>query len=183
VNKLVGKAILVVALAACGGSSQKVPTSSQAQHAPGPEWVNRGRPSFQGDKPRAFYGVGLASGISNAVMRTATSDARARNEIGKSLDSYVSALERGDGATSGQQNADDPLRKFAQSELPARVQIVDRWVDNDGTEYSLARLDVEAFKGNLDKVKDLDDRTKQQVRANADRAFDELSADEARRQR
>jgi hypothetical protein len=155
--------------------------SSQVQNAPGPEWVNRGTPCWLSSNPRAFYGVGLASGITNPTMRIATSDTRARTEIGRCLDGYVSALEKG--SAPGAAGGDDPLRKYVQNELTGQAQIADHWVANDGTEYSLARLEVEAFKSNVEKAKEVDEGKRQAVRANADRAFDEMSADETRRQR
>jgi hypothetical protein len=55
-------------------------------------------------------------------------------------------------------------------------------VDTDGTEYSLAQLDMDTFKNNLDKMKELNAKVRDAVRANADKAFDELSAEEAKRQ-
>ena len=55
-------------------------------------------------------------------------------------------------------------------------------MDTDGTEFALAQLDMETFKANLDKMKELNARVREVVRANADKAFDELSAEEAKRQ-
>ena len=60
------------------------------------------------------------------------------------------------------------------------VGIVDHWVANDGTEYALAQLDMDGFKGQMDKMKELNAKVKEQVKANADKAFDELSAEEAK---
>ena len=53
----------------------------------------------------------------------------------------------------------------------------------DGTEYSLASLDMENFKNGMDKMKELNAKVRDAVRANADKAFDELAAEEAKRQR
>lgn len=60
------------------------------------------------------------------------------------------------------------------------VGIVDHWVANDGTEYALAQLDMDGFKNQMDKMKDLNAKVKEAVKANADKAFDELSAEEAK---
>ena len=57
------------------------------------------------------------------------------------------------------------------------------WVDTDGTEYALAALDMDSFKNNMDKMKELNAKVRDTVRANADKAFDELSAEEAKRVR
>ena len=61
--------------------------------------------------------------------------------------------------------------------------IIDHWVDTDGTEFALSQLDMDTFKSNLEKMKQLSAQVRDAVRANADQAFDELSAEEARRQR
>jgi len=42
---------------------------------------------------------------------------------------------------------------------------------------------MDSFKNNMDKMKELNDKVKQQVRANADKAFDELNAEEAKHQK
>ncbi|HET9753232.1 MAG TPA: hypothetical protein VFP52_09730, partial [Myxococcales bacterium] len=63
------------------------------------------------------------------------------------------------------------------------VQIIDHWVDNDGNEYALAAIDLDTFKGNMDRMKGLDPKVRDAVRANADKAFDELNAEEARHQK
>jgi hypothetical protein len=85
-------------------------------------------------------------------------------------------------SSSEEQHVEQALKTYSQTELSG-VQIVDHWVDNDGTEYALAQLDMETFKNNMDKMKELNEQVKQQVRANADKAFDELNAEEARHQK
>ena len=41
---------------------------------------------------------------------------------------------------------------------------------------------MDTFKNNMDKMKELNAKVRDAVRANADKAFDELSAEEAKRQ-
>src|SRR5438128_4703988 len=144
---------MVAVLAACGGSKQPE-MSNQVLHANGPDWVNRGSGAFGGDKGKVFYGVGIASGIRNAAMRRSTTDSRARAEIAKTLDTYVAVLNKdymasttaGDmSASSEEQHVEQALKTYSQTELSG-VGIVDHWVDNDGTEFSLAQLDMEQFK-------------------------------------
>ncbi|HEY5676242.1 MAG TPA: hypothetical protein VIR81_05635, partial [Myxococcales bacterium] len=132
-----------------------------------------------------------ASGIRNAAMRRSTSDARARSEISKILESYASVLGR-DYKASGSatdvkdapegEHLEQALKDYSQSELSS-VQIIDHWVDNDGNEYALAAIDLDTFKGNMDRMKGLDPKVRDAVRANADKAFDELNAEEARHQK
>ena len=177
----------VATLFACGGD-KKPQMSDQIQHANGPDWVNKGSGAFGGDKGKIFYGVGIASGIHNAAMRRSTSDSRGRAEIAKTLDTYVAVLNKdymasttaGDqSASSEEQHVQQALKTYSQTELSG-VVIVDHWLDTDGTEYSLAQLDMAAFKDGLDKMKQLNSQVRDAVRANADKAFDELGAEEAK---
>ena len=187
-KKILGIAV-AAALMACGGNKPQM--SDQVLHANGPDWVNRGSGAFGGEKGRIFYGVGIASGIRNAAMRRSTSDSRARAEIAKTLDTYVSVLNKdyqasttaGDmSASSEEQHVEQALKTYSNMELSG-VSIVDHWVDNDGTEYALAQLDMEQFKSGMEKMKELNAKVRDAVRANADKAFDELNAEEAKHQK
>jgi hypothetical protein len=184
VNKLIGL-IAIAALIAC---SEKKPDPS-ILHANGPDWVNKGSGAFGGDRGKIFYGVGIASGIHNAPMRRSTADSRARAEIAKTLDTYVAVLNKDYMASttagnmkvsSEEQHVQQALKTYSQMELSGAT-IVDHWLDTDGTEYSLAQLDMVTFKENLDKMKELSAQAREAVRANADKAFDDLSTEEAKR--
>lgn len=175
------------AFVACGGGTPQM--SNQVLHAGAPDWVNRGSGAFGGEKGRVFYGVGIASGIKNAAMRRSSSDSRARAEIAKTLDTYVSVLNKdymasttaGDmSASSEEQHVSQALKTYSQMQLSG-VLIVDHFVAADGTEYALAQLDMAAFKDSMDKMKELNAKVRDQVRANAEKAFDELAAEEAKR--
>ena len=188
-KKVIGIATVAAALFACGGE-KKPEMSNQVLHANGPDWVNRGSGAFAGEKGKVFYGVGLVSGVRNASLRRSTADARARSEIAKTLDTYVAVLNKdfqasttaGDmSASNEEQHVQQTLKTYTQTELSG-VQIIDHWVDTDGTEYALAQLDMETFKANLEKMKELNAKVREVVRQNADRAFDEVAAEEAKRQ-
>jgi hypothetical protein len=185
VKKLMGL-IAMVSLVGCSG--RKPEMSNQIQHANGPDWVNRGSGAFGGEKGKMFYGVGIAGRSRNVAMRRSTADSRARAAIAETLDAYVAVLNKdyqtsataGDmSASSEQHHVQEALRTYSQMELSG-VVIIDHWLDNDGTEYALAQLDMASFKGNLDKMKELNASVREAVRANADRAFDELGAAEAK---
>jgi hypothetical protein len=187
VKKILGFT-MVATLLACGGGGNKPDLSSQVQHANGPDWVYRSSGAFGSDKGKVFYGVGIASGIRNAGMRRSTSEARARSEITRVLDNYASILSKdykpttsaSDGKdTSEKQRLEQALKDYSQSERSS-VQIIDHWVDNDGNEYALASLALDTFKGDMARMKELDAETRDAVRAGADTAFDELSAEEAK---
>src|SRR3954449_3614672 len=186
-KKIVVMALSCAAVVACG-TEKKPELSTQILHPNGPEWVNKGTGAF-GEKGKIFYGVGIASGIRNASLRRSTADSRGRSEIAKTLDTYVAVLNKdyqasttaGDmSASSEEQHVQQALKTYSQMELSG-VQIIDHWVDTDGTEYALASLDMDAFKGNMDKMKELNAKVRDAVRVNADKAFDELAAEEAKR--
>jgi hypothetical protein len=183
VKKLIGLAG-VLALAACGGPSQEQRESNQVQHATGPEWVTRGSGAFTSEKGRVFYGVGIASGIRNAAMRRATADARARTEIATQLDAYVSHLGKMAQGPSGRSSPEleQSLKGYSQNELSSAT-IVDHWVDNDGSEWALAQLEMDKLKTDADKAHDLSEQAKQAVKTNGDKAFDELNAEGGRLKR
>ena len=84
-------------------------------------------------------------------------------------------------ASSEEQHVEQALKTYSNMELSGAM-IVDHWVDNDGTEYALAQLDMEQFKNGMDKMKELNAKVRDAVRANADKAFDELNAEEAKHQ-
>src|SRR5712691_12341176 len=133
---------VAAAFVACGGGGDKPQMSNQVLHANGPDWVNRGSGAYGGEKGRVFYGVGIASGIRNAAMRRSTSDSRARSEISKTLDTYVSVLNKdyqasttaGDmSASTEEQHVQQALKKYSQMELSGGLK-GDKWGEKDGTE-------------------------------------------------
>ena len=173
----------------CGGNKTEKNASPIAVNAP--EWVNRGG---GGDKKDAdgtkyFYGVGMAQGIQNRALAVDTADARARAKIAETISTCISKLTKdylasttaGDMTKSAEeQNVTETLKSFTQMTLSG-VTIVDHWKDpSDGTLFAFARLDVENMKKMLDQAKELDSKVRDFVRANADKAFDDLSAEEAK---
>jgi len=188
VKKILGMMALAAAtaLTACGGHSE-VKNNAGPTFAGGPDWVTKGTGAFGGEKGRVFYGVGLANG-KNPSLRRSTSDLRARTEIAKTLDTYVSSLNKayqasttaGDPNTSSDEShVSEAIKGFTQMQLSG-AQIVDHWIAADGTEFALAQLDLQGMKDNMDKMKELNAKVRDQVRANADKAFDELSSEEAK---
>ncbi len=149
----------------------------------GPEWVWKGSGAFDTDKGKVFYGVGVASGISNKALLRSTADNRARAEVAKVLETYVAVLSKdymasttaGDmSASSEEQHVETALKTFSKTTLHG-ASIVDRWLDReDGTFYSLCELDMYAFKDALDKHKELDSKVRDYVRENAEKMHGEL---------
>ena len=184
-KKIIG-VVAVAMLGACGGDKPQM--SNQIMHEGAPNWVNKGSGAFNGEKGRVFYGIGIASSTRNAALRRQDADSKARADIAATLNTYVTRLTKSYAAstTAGdpnvsheESNVSDALKVYTQMQLSG-VAIVDHWVANDGSEYALAQLDMDGFKGQMDKMKELNAKVKDQVKANADKAFDELSAEEAK---
>jgi len=177
-----------ITLAACGGGKKNIqaPAAPAPIAASGPAWVNQGSGAF---KDGNFYGVGLATGIKNRALAIDTADSRARAKIAEVFNTYVAKLTKdymasttaGDmSASSEEQNVTNSLKSFTQMNLSG-VVIVDHWVDSaDGSMFALAKLDVAGVKASLEKARELDAKVRDYVRANADKAFEDLSAEEAK---
>lgn len=176
----------LTALAGCGGN--KVAPGPIAEKAP--EWTNKGSGAFKDGGQSVFYGVGILAGVRNRGLAIPAADDRARAEIGKIMETYVASLGKsymasttaGDmSKSSEEQHVSQTLKTFSKTTLHG-VVIMDHWKDpSDGTIFSLARLDMAAVKKMLDESKELDGKMRDYVKANAEKAFDELAAEEAKR--
>jgi len=177
VKKIIGIAVAAAAGLACGTES-KPEMSSQIQRANAPDWVSRGSGAFAIENGKIFYGVGIVPRMPDPARRRTTADARARTELGKTLDARLAAVGKNFQDSAAVQQA---LRNFSQAES-SRSVIVDHWVDNDGTEFALAQLELETLKSDLDKASELSAQVRDAVRASAERSFEEVPSGAAARQ-
>jgi hypothetical protein len=177
---LIGACLLGL-LAACGGGGQVRPAPPPAAPA-GPDWIDKGSGAFSSDAGKVLRGVGIASGIRNVALLRTTADDRARAELAKVLDTYVSVLNKdyqssttaGDmKSSSEEQHVSQAMKSFSQARLQG-ARIAERYLGADGTQYALAQLDLQQMKDGLSKMRELNERVRDAVRANADKAFDEL---------
>ena len=187
-NKLALAAVAAAAvLAACAGptDAQSNPIASIA-----PEWVNKGSGAMKDTAGKqVFYGVGIAQGIRNRALSVTAADDRGRGELAKIMDSYVTVLTKDYMASvtagamdksSEEQMVSQTLKNFAKFSLHGSMP-VDHWKDPaDGTMFSLVKLDMDAIQQSLAESKELDSKVRDYVKANADKAFDELAAEEAK---
>ncbi|OGR99320.1 MAG: hypothetical protein A2V88_03840 [Elusimicrobia bacterium RBG_16_66_12] len=178
-------AVAVAALAACATKQPSAPIAVNA-----PEWVNKGSGAFKDTAGKqVFYGVGIAQGIRNRALAVTAADDRGRAEIAKIMNSYVTTLTKdymasvtaGDmSKSSEEQMVSTTMKNFAKFTLHGALP-VDHWKDpSDGTLFSLVKLDMSAVQASLAESKDLDAKVRDYVKANAEKAFDELSAEEAK---
>jgi hypothetical protein len=180
--------VFVMAIAACGGSktSGDAPPNTNIAY---PAWVTKGSGAFGGEGGKAFYGVGLVSGIKNQALAVQSADNRARAEVAKTMETYSASLSKdymasttaGDmTASSEEQHVENAIKTFSAVTLSG-VQIVDHWFHPDGTVYALAQLDLNTFKDNIDKAKELNAQVRDYVKKNAEKAHMDLEAEEAKR--
>ena len=94
---------------------------------------------------------------------------------------YQASTTAGDfSASSEEQRVEQAIKTFSANTLNG-VEIVDHWIHPvEGTIYSLARLDMEAFLGQIEKARELNAKTKEAVRKAAERSFDDLREEEER---
>ncbi len=187
-NRFSRIALMLVAaltLGACAGGGKPSPIVSNA-----PEWVNKGTGAMKDkDGKQVFYGVGMAQGIRNRALAVTAADDRGRAELAKIMNSYVTTLTKdymasitaGDMTKSSEeQMVSTTMKNFAKFTLHGSVP-VDHYKDpQDGTIFSLVKLDMSAIQSSLNESKELDAKVRDYVKANAEKAFDELSAEEAK---
>lgn len=152
-----------------------------------PEWVLKGSGAFGGEQGKVFYGVASASGIKNPSLLRQAADNRSRNEVAKIFQFYTASLMKdymasttaGDhDVTSEEQHVEQAIKTVTSMTLNG-VEVVDHWQHPaTGELFSLARLNLEAFKDNLERMKQLDRKVKEYIKQNAERLHGELDKEE-----
>ena len=154
-----------------------------------PDWVLRGGGAFTDIRGKAFYGVGSATGIKNYSLQRTVADDRARGDLAKVFEFYVSSLTKGYQAstTTGdfkssneEQNAEVALKVVVSSTLRG-VTIIDHFEIPERREFlSLARLDYDAFKRNVESnetFKQLPKKVREDIKERADKLHEEMETE------
>ena len=189
-NRLSTYAYALVAAIALAGCHSYKPSPIVAN---APDWVNKGSGAFKDQAGKqVFYGVGILQGVRNIGLAVPQCDDRGRGEIAKVLNSMVTVLGKdyaasttaGDMTKSSEEQLVSQTQKvFSQFTLHGSMP-VDHWVDRSDKSnpiyYSLVKLDMAAVQASLAESKDLDSKVRDYVKANAEKAFDELNAEEAK---
>ena len=157
-----------------------------------PEWVLRGGGAFTDKDGKAFYGVGSASGIKNYSLQRTVADDRARGDLAKVFEVYMTSLTKDYQAhtTAGnfdnsteEQNAETAL-KVVVSQTMRGVVIIDHFEIPERREFlSLARLDYDAFQGNVEAnetFQELPEKLQEDIKDRAEKLHDEME-EEARK--
>ncbi len=196
--KKIGIALALLSLlpaGACGGSKPKAaPAGNSAQAAQSgaqnnssakknnsnlPEWVIKGSGAFNAERGRVIWGVGSASGIKNPSLLRTTADASARNNLSKVFNTFVAGITKSymasntaGGVTSEEQVAESVMVAANAMNIQAS-QIVDRFLDSDGTLYALAMVDMDEMEKIAALIKE--GTIKAFIVENGDKVFDDLA--------
>ncbi len=155
-----------------------------------PQWALKGSGASGGDKKRVLYGIGIGSGIKDLSLLRQAADNRARNELAKILEVYTSSLMRDYAASttagdtdvrSDEQHIESAVKTITSATISG-IEIVDHWEHpGNGDLFSLAKLDMEQFKQNIEKAKELNSQVREFVRENAERLHEKLEKEEQKR--
>ena len=174
--------LLSLIFVACSGPSANNPIAGVNPDG-SPKWVNRGSGAFDGEHGKAFYGVGLLTGVQNEALARQACDNRARSEIAKLFDLYIAAMMKdyqrsttaGDFKASAEEQDIVSAQKTITEVTLRGVEIRDHWINpTNGTLYALAVLDLEGIGKSLDTAQQLNARVRDYVRANARKAFEDM---------
>jgi hypothetical protein len=186
-RSLLFTAVLIAVFSFVVGCSKPMTPTTPVQDIDAPEWVKHGSGAFEDDRGKVFYGVGSAYGIKNPPLLRQAADNRARNEVSKVFETYTSSLMRdymasttaGDpDVTSEEQHVEQAIKTVSANTLSG-IEVVEHWQHPaTGEFFSLARLDLEAFKDSLEKSQELNARVKERIKKNAERLHEELEKEE-----
>lgn len=174
-------------LSAACTSIPKIPEAPKAlAEYEAPNWVLKGSGAYSDEKGKAFFGVGSATGIKNYSLQRTIADDRARGDLAKVFEFYVTSLTKdyqasttaGDFKNSNEeQNAEVALKVVVSSTLRG-VTIIEHFEIPERREFlSLARLDYDAFKSNVDKneqFKQLPKKMREDIKERADKLHEEM---------
>ena len=160
-------AVSLVLAVSCGG---KKPVPAAAREAALPEWLTQGTGAFTGDAGRRLQGVGSAS-ASDPKERRQSADAQAKAQLGQAVEAFSAQLTRLSEST--QDNLGDAITNISKKTLD-KSAVMDHWVTVDGTEQSVAVLDLDTFKAAVRKVEG-DGKLKIEMANNANKAFEALA--------
>ena len=176
-----GTALILVSSVGC--SSTPEPARETMMDQDPPEWVMKGSGAFKDSDGRAFYGVGSASGIKNFSLQRTAADDRARNDLAKVFEFYTKSLTKdyqasttaGDFTKTTEEQDVRVAMKTVTSSTLSGVQVIDHWEHPGRNEmFSLVRLDLEGFKKNIDKHKELSKEIREAVKKRAEELHEEM---------
>ena len=190
------KQLIIASLILLLGACSTIPTIPEppkalVEYKP-PAWVLVGGGAFTDEKGKAFYGVGSATGIRNLSLQRQVADDRARADLAKVFDYYVETLTKdyqahttaGSFTESTEEQNSEAALKVVVSQTLRGVVIVDHFEVPERRELiSLARLDYDAFKRNVEQAEafqELPPQVREDIKERADALHEEME-EEARK--
>ena len=187
------KHLLLVGLMVLFGACASIPQIPEEPKAlseyDAPAWVLIGGGAFTDERGKAFYGVGSATGIKNYSLQRQIADDRARADLAKVFAYYVEALTKdyqahttaGSFAESTEEQNSEAALKVVVSQTLRGVVIVDHFEIPERRELiSLARLDYDAFKRNVEQAEtfqELPPQVREDIKERADALHEEMEAE------
>ena len=190
------KHLLLVGLIVLFGACTSIPQIPEPPKAlvdyKAPKWVLIGGGAFSDKEGKAFFGVGSATGIKNYSLQRQIADDRARADLAKVFEYYVETLTKdyqahttaGSFAESTEEQNSEAALKIVVSQTLRGVVIVDHFEVPERRELiSLARLDYDAFKRNVEQAEafqELPPQVRDDIKERADALHEEME-EEARK--
>ena len=180
---------LIFLLGACASIPQIPEEPKALSEYDAPSWTLIGGGAFTDDRGKAFYGVGSATGIKNYSLQRQVADDRARADLAKVFEYYVEALTKdyqahttaGSFAESTEEQNSEAALKVVVSQTLRGVVIVDHFEIPERRELiSLARLDYDAFKRNVEQAEtfqELPPQVREDIKERADALHKEMEAE------
>lgn len=178
---LVVAIIVAATLAGCGSSAR---TSSNR-----PGWVDQGSGFFSGDRGKAFYGVGAATGFKNIQLRRTTAETNARTDLARSFKTRIGDLveiymRHISGGPENKVNEEQVARQttiaFTDMDLAGVPVIAHYFESGEDTEYALVIMDITAMKDQISQMKQLSKELQDAILKNAEEAFKGLEEKQAK---
>ncbi|MEY4508592.1 MAG: hypothetical protein RLZZ450_714 [Pseudomonadota bacterium] len=164
-------------LGACGGNPTPK-TALAAEMEDLPKWA-LGKCEETLKNKDALCASGSVQGMSSVSLARTAAEGRARTELARILEvrvksmlkDYQAATQGGaDNATSSEQYINDTSKQITDITLSGS-RLEENFVSKTGTFWALVVLDVDAFKGSLEKANDLNDQVRAAIIDRADRSF------------
>ena len=180
---------LIFLLGACASIPQIPEEPKALSEYDAPKWALIGGGAFTDDRGKAFYGVGSATGIKNYSLQRQVADDRARADLAKVFEFYVETLTKdyqahttaGSFAESTEEQNSEAALKVVVSQTLRGVVIVDHFEIPERRELiSLARLDYDAFKRNVEQAEtfqELPPQVREDIKERADALHEEMEAE------
>lgn len=150
-----------------------------------PEWIHIKSGAIMDTEQKAFYGIGKTdAAFLNTALAGRAADKLAREEIKKIFSIYSAILVRGFIVSIPKDDPDQETKKLGLEQRAKSlsvnpltdITIVDRWTDHSNhVTYSLARLDLDRFKRNIQKSDDIEPAIRDFIRDNAEEEFDKMN--------